>query len=153
MDSKASGCFACQKHRGEIELPGGAIVQDELIYCGHAWSLEEPQGIYLGACIVEPKRHVASWADLSDIEAKRIGIVIRDVALALERSESAEHVYVFVLGHHVPHLHVWVVPRFAETPREYWGLQLFEWPERVRGDAKDVEEMCDRLRVELSSAK
>jgi diadenosine tetraphosphate (Ap4A) HIT family hydrolase len=133
MDSKASGCFACQKHRGEIELPGGAIVQDELIYCGHAWSLEEPQGIYLGACIVEPKRHVASWADLSDIEAKHIGIVIRDVALALKRSESAEHVYVFMLGHHVPHLHVWVVPRFAETPREYWGLQLFEWPERVRG--------------------
>jgi histidine triad (HIT) family protein len=153
MVSEASDCFVCQKHSGEIELPGGAIQQDELIYCGHAWSLEEPQGIYLGACIVEPKRHVASWADLSDVEAERIGVVIRDISQALKNSESAEHVYVFVLGHHIPHLHVWVVPRFAGTPREYWGLQLFEWPERVRGAAQEVEALCDRLRVELSGSK
>lgn len=152
MDSRTSDCFVCQKHKGEIELPGGDILQAELIYCGHAWSLEEPQGIYLGACIVEPKRHVASWADLSDVEAERIGVVIRDISQALKGSEAAEHVYVFVLGHHVPHLHVWIVPRFAGTPREYRGLQLFEWPELVKGNAHEVEALCDRLRLELSSS-
>jgi histidine triad (HIT) family protein len=106
MNPEGTDCFVCQKHRGEIELPGGAILSDELLYCGHVWSQEEDQGIYLGACIVEPKRHVASWADLNDEEASRIGIAIRDVADALRQSEGAEHVYVFVLGYHVPHLHI-----------------------------------------------
>jgi histidine triad (HIT) family protein len=79
-------------------------------------------------------------------------VVIRDISQALKGSEAAEHVYIFVLGHHVPHLHVWIVPRFAGTPREYRGLQLFEWPELVKGNAHEVEALCDRLRLELSSS-
>lgn len=150
MEFDNQDCFVCQKHRGEIVLPGGAILQDDLVYCGHAWSQDEPEGIYLGACIVEPKRHVASWAELSDAEAQRIGLVVRDMAQALKDFESAEHVYVFVLGHHIPHLHIWVVPRFPGTPREYWGLQLFEWPDRVKGSAGEVERLCDRLRQGIS---
>jgi diadenosine tetraphosphate (Ap4A) HIT family hydrolase len=151
MKSEVSDCFVCQKHKGEIKLPGGAILQDDLIYCGHAWSFDEPEGIYLGACIVEPKRHIASWADLLDDEAARIGVVIRDISYALKQSEAAEHVYVYVLGHHVPHLHIWVVPRYVGTPRDYWGLQLFEWPDRLRGSPEEVEALCDRLRAGLST--
>jgi histidine triad (HIT) family protein len=147
MNPEERDCFVCQKHRGEIELPGGAILSDELLYCGHVWSQEEGQGIYLGACIVELKRHVVSWADLNDEEAGCIGIAIRDIADALKQSEGAEHVCVFVLGHHVPHLHICVVPRYKGTPREFWGLQLFEWPNRPVGTTKEVEQLCSRLRA------
>ena len=149
MDLETRDCFVCQKHKGEIELPGGAIFEDSLVYSGHAWSLEEPGELYLGALIVEPKRHIATWGDLSDDEAERIGLVIRDLSRALKVSEAADHIYVFVLGHHIPHLHVWILPRYAGTPREYWGLQLFEWPERVKGSAEQVEALCERLRKQL----
>lgn len=30
-------CFVCQKHRGEIIIPGGAIYEDHLVYAGHAF--------------------------------------------------------------------------------------------------------------------
>jgi histidine triad (HIT) family protein len=150
MKPEEADCFVCRKHRGEVVIPGGAIFEDDLLYCGHAWSQDEDLGIYLGACIVEPKRHVASWADLNDEEGSRIGITVRDVAKALKECEGADHVYVFVLGHNVPHLHIWVVPRYSGTPREYWGLQLFDWPNRPVGTAEQVEQLCARLRRILS---
>jgi diadenosine tetraphosphate (Ap4A) HIT family hydrolase len=152
MGESTETCFVCQKHRGKINLPGGAILEDDLVYVGHAWSLEENQSIILGGLIVEPKRHVDSWAELDDNEAASIGQVIRDAARALKEDEGAEHVYIFVLGHHFPHLHVWVVPRFPNTPREYWGFEIFEWPDRPLGSVQDVAEMCDRLRKSLSSS-
>lgn len=151
MDTEVAECFICQKHRGDLSLPGGSIFEDDLVYCGHVWSQEDDQGIYLGACIVEPKRHLHSWGDLADDEAARMGIAIRNIARALQRSEAAEHVYVFVLGHHVPHLHVWVIPRYEGTPREYWGLNLLEWSDKPTGREIEVIALCDRLRAVLNS--
>ncbi len=149
MEPESTECFVCRKHRGEIVIPGGAIFEDDLVYCGHAWSQEGDQGMYLGACIVEPRRHLPSWGELLDNEAARMGIAIRNLARALQQSEAAEHVYIFVLGHHIPHLHVWVIPRYKGTPREYWGLNLLEWPERPTGSRDEVTALCDRLRAAL----
>jgi histidine triad (HIT) family protein len=149
MGSGHLDCFVCEKLRGQIDIPGGAIFEDEVVYCGHAWPQEGDGEVYLGACVVEPRRHVESWGELSDQEAGRLGMSIRDTARALIQSEQAEHAYVFVLGHHVPHLHVWVVPRYADTPRAYWGLKLFEWPQRPRGNAEQVSQLCSRLRAVL----
>jgi len=46
--------------------------------------------------------------------------------------EGAERIYLEVLGHHVPHLHVWVVPRYPGIPDQYVGLQLLEWEGAAR---------------------
>jgi len=141
-----SDCFVCRKHRGLEPVPGGAIFEDELIFAGHSWSVSDGSTAYAGAFIVEPKRHVPGWAELTDEEAGAMGTVMRDVSKAMQESLGAEHVYVFVLGHHVPHLHVWLVPRFPGTPREFWGLQLFEWPDRPMGGAAEVEAVCEQIR-------
>jgi len=71
---------------------------------------------YLGTLFVEPRRHVPSMAELSEREAERIGAVASRLARALKTGEHAEHVYLFGLGHHVAHLHLWVVPRYPGTP-------------------------------------
>lgn len=146
-------CFICRKHRGLDIIPGGAVYEDDLIHIDHAWSSEDQEATYLGAFIVEPKRHVPTWAELSNGEAERMGRGIRDVSRALKVSEAAEHIYVFVFGHHVPHLHVWVVPRYTGTPREYWALELFEWPARPRGTAEGVEEICWCIREAIGSSR
>jgi histidine triad (HIT) family protein len=47
-------------------------------------------------------------------------------ARALKAVVGAEHVYSFVLGHHVPHLHIHVLPRYPGAPREFWGTRVDE---------------------------
>jgi len=147
--SEQGSCFVCRKHKGLEHVPGGAVFEDDLVYSGHAWSVEEGKTPYLGGFIVEPKRHLPTWAELTDEEAERIGRVIRDVSRALKDVLNAEHVYVFVIGHHVPHLHVWVVPRYPETPHEYRGTDVFEWPGRPDGTQAAVVQLCERMRAAM----
>jgi len=145
-------CFVCRKQHGLEPVPGGFIYEDDLICAGHCWSPEEGHSPYLAAFIVEPRRHVLSWADLTDGEARMLGAVIRDVSRVQRALLGAEHNYVFVLGHQVPHLHVWVMPRFPGTPREYWGLGLFDWPDRPSGNAAEVEALCARVRLYMEQS-
>jgi histidine triad (HIT) family protein len=149
MNHSSADCFICRKHRGEILIPGGAIYEDDLVYAGHD-SIPESQSIaYLGSLLVEPKRHVPGLADLTDNEAQAIGLLVTRLSRALMARERAQHIYSFVLGHHVPHLHVWVIPRYPGTPREYWGTRVDEWPEAPKGGAQEIAALCERIRVHL----
>jgi len=114
--SDKEDCFVCQKHNGLEFVPGGSIYEDELVFSGHSWSASDQSTPFLGGFIVEPKRHIPTWAELNDEEAESIGRVIRDVSKALKKTVNAEHIYVFVLGHYISHLHVWVLPRYPDTP-------------------------------------
>jgi diadenosine tetraphosphate (Ap4A) HIT family hydrolase len=105
---------------------------------------------YLGTLFVEPLRHVSGVAELSDAEAERIGLVSTRLARALKQSEKAEHVYVFVLGHHVDHLHVWLVPRYPGTPPEYWAMRVAEWPDAPLGGPDEIAALCERIRAQLA---
>jgi histidine triad (HIT) family protein len=99
--------------------------------------------------MVEPKRHAPGLADLSDVEAQALGLLVARLSRALKASESAEHVYAFVLGDLVPHLHIHVVPRYPGAPREYWGMHVDEWPEAPRGGPEEMAALCARLRASL----
>jgi histidine triad (HIT) family protein len=142
-------CFVCRKHRGEIAIPGGAIFEDEVLYVGHVQLPEDAAGAYLGHLMVEPKRHAPGLADLTDTEAQALGLMVARLSRALKVSEGAEHVYAFVLGDHVAHLHIHVVPRYPGAPREYWGVRVDEWPDAPRGGADEVTELCTRLQATL----
>ncbi|MED3420401.1 HIT family protein, partial [Bacillus thuringiensis] len=84
-------CFICEKHKGNIIVPGGAIYEDELVYVGHVyWDSEET---YLGYVMIDIKRHVPGLAELTDEEAKALGLITSRVSKALKESEGAEHIY------------------------------------------------------------
>jgi diadenosine tetraphosphate (Ap4A) HIT family hydrolase len=150
-NQQSADCFICRKHRGDLSLPGGAIYEDEWVYAGHAAIQSGQTAGYLGSLLVEPKRHVAGLAELTDQEAERIGWLVAQVSRALKMAEGAEHVYLFVLGHAVPHLHLWVVPRYPGTPREYWGMRVDEWPQAPRGGPEQIAALCGRIRAYLES--
>ncbi len=150
MDGQIAACFICRKHRGEIVIPGGAIYEDELVYAGHVL-LSDDQPAYLGYLFAESKRHVPGLAELTDDEAQALGLLVARLSRALKASEGGEHIYAFVLGDAVPHIHIHVVPRYPGTPREYWGARVGEWPGAPRGVAWQVEELCARLRTYLTS--
>jgi histidine triad (HIT) family protein len=139
-------CFICQKHRGLLGVPGGPIYQDELVYAGHAQISPGEEAAYLGYLMAEPKRHVPGLADLTDREAAALGILIARLSRALRHSEGAEHVYAFVLGDRVSHLHVHLVPRYPGAPAEYWGVHVDEWPGAPRGGSAEVEALVHRVR-------
>lgn len=119
-NSQTTDCFVCRKHRGIEEVSGGVIYEDDLIYVSHADLWGDETDHYLGHVFIEPKRHAAGLGDLTDKEAKAIGLFTSRLAQALEHTEDVEHVYSFVIGDHVPHVHVHVIGRYPGAPREYW---------------------------------
>jgi len=151
VSTTTAGCFVCRKHRerGPL-LPGGPVAEDELVVVSHIITpdLLGGQGTtaYLGQLLVEPRRHAPGLADLTDPEARAVGLWCARASRALREVAGAEHVYAAVLGDRVPHLHVHLLPRFPGTPREYWGTQVNHWPQGRRGTAAEIGALVHELR-------
>ena len=141
-------CSVCDKHRGAVEVPGGAIYDDEHLFVSHLWH-PGAASAYLGYLFVEPRRHVPGLGDLTPEEGAAVGSLLARLARTLREVEGAEHVYAAVIGHHVPHLHVHVAPRYPGTPEEYWWTRLLEWPDAPRGGPDAVAEVARRVRARL----
>lgn len=141
-------CFVCEKHRQGDEAQGGVLFEDAVVYVGHMHALDA-QTAYRGYLMVEPKRHVPALGDLTDDEASAIGQVVNRVARLLRRVLGAEHVYSFVYGDAVPHLHVHLAPRYPGTPIEYWGHRLQRWPEAPQVDPDQMRALVTELRRAL----
>ena len=147
----AVDCLICRKHRGEVPVPGGTIAEDGLVYTGHAQIRLGQTTAYLGYLMVEPQRHVPGLQELRDDEARALGSWVARLSRALVAEAGAEHVYAFVLGDQVAHVHVHVVPRYPGAPEEYRGPHVDEWPGAPRGGAPEIEALCERLREWLAS--
>lgn len=148
-DFQTTECFICQKHRGEIAFPGGAIYEDHLVYAGHVRADQGP--VYLGHLMAELKRHAPGLAEQTNEEAQALGLLVARLSRALKACEGAEHIYLFVFGDQVPHLHLHLFPRYPETPQAYWGPRIAEWPDAPRGDAVEVAALCERVRTWLAT--
>jgi histidine triad (HIT) family protein len=83
---------------------------------------------------------------LTDPEAAALGLLVNRMARALKEVAEAEHVYSFVFGDGVAHLHVVLAPRYAGTPRQYWGVRLAEWPGAPRVGEPEMRTLVARLR-------
>jgi len=145
-------CLVCRKHRGDLPAPGGAVYEDNLVYASHVFIPEGREVVYLGWLVLEPKRHAPCLPDLTDAEAERFGLMTTRVSRALTQATGAEHIYSSVLGHHVPHLHLHLFPRYPNTPREYWWPRLDDWPDLPRGGEHEVTELVARIRTRMKDA-
>ena len=137
-------CFVCAKHALGDAAPGGVLFADALVYAGHALPRTRTTA-YRGYLVAEPVRHAAGMGDLTDPEAAALGILVNRLARALKEVADAEHVYSFVFGDGVAHLHVVLAPRYAGTPREYWGVRLAEWPGAPRVGEPEMRSLVARL--------
>jgi histidine triad (HIT) family protein len=138
-------CFVCDKHRQGDAAQGGVLYQDDLVYAGHVHALRG-QRAYAGWLVVEPRRHAPGLPDLTDEEAAAVGRLATRCARALKEGAGAEHVYAFVYGDGVPHLHVYLAPRYPDTPRDFWGPRLKEWSDGPRVDEAQMRDLIDVLR-------
>ncbi len=151
-DTPTRDCFVCAKHALGDGAPGGVLFEDDVVYAGHAYPPTGPAVAYRGYLVAEPKRHAAGLGDLTDSEAAALGQLVNRLARALKEIAGAEHVYSFVFGDGLAHLHVVLGPRYPGTPREYWGVRLREWPEGPRVGEDEMRSLVTRLRAHVIDA-
>lgn len=144
-------CIICRKHREQVPVAGGPIYQDERIYISHAQLWGQETEHYLGHLFIEPKRHVPELADLSDAEAQAIGLFTARLARALIKTEGVDHVYAFVIGDGVPHVHLHLIGRYPGAPRQYWGPRVDEWPDAPHGGDQQIAQLAHRVRAYLQT--
>jgi len=149
--ASATQCFVCEKHGLGDRAEGGVLFEDDLIYVGHVHAIAGPTA-YRGQLVVEPKRHIPGIGELNDSEATAVGLACSRMARLLQDAEGAEHVYLWVVGDEVPHLHLQLVPRYPATPREYWGPRLVRWPDRPRVDPEAMRTFVSSLRDRLATS-
>jgi histidine triad (HIT) family protein len=143
-------CFICHKHTGSIVTSGLTIYEDDYIFVGHIDRDGKPN--YLGHIMIDLKRHVPTLGDMNMEEAKAFGLMIARVSKALMESEMAEHIYSYVYGDAVPHLHMHLVPRYPNTPKNYWGpFAIYDWDGAPMGDNNEVIELCSRIKAYLEN--
>lgn len=140
-------CQFCQIQQGLVPAVGGLLYEDELVSAHHYSHNEEP--MYLGYLVVQTRRHVPTFAELTDAEAQSIGLLITRLSRALKESVGAERTYVVFFGEVVPHLHVLLTARYPGTPPEYWRSLVYNWPDAPKGGPEEIAALCERLRVSL----
>jgi len=139
-------CLVCTKHLLLMTNNSCLIYENDLIVVSHALLFAEEKDHYLGHAFVETKRHVPGIGDLTKAEAEAVGWFTSLTARSLTATLGFEHIYTFIFGDHVPHLHVHVIGRYPETPREYWVTRVDEWPQAPRGTATQINQIAEKLR-------
>jgi diadenosine tetraphosphate (Ap4A) HIT family hydrolase len=79
-----------------------------------------------GWLVLTSERHARGWYDLAPGELAALGPLAARVMCAQRAALGAEHVYAFSIGELVPHFHLHLVPRFADTPERLLGRRCFE---------------------------
>ena len=139
-------CFICEKHANNDSDLFINFDQFNDFKVGHVPDRSGTGEVYLGALLIEPIRHVENWSELSEEEAIQLGGLIKEVHKLLYQDNSVEHVYTWVFGDAVNHMHIWLVPRYTGTPREYWGVKLDEWHAAPKGGSDEIKRKVAFLR-------
>lgn len=106
-------CMSCAIAKGELELPGGLIYENDYITVGA--DTEIPLN---GFVIVATKRHVNSIADLTEKESHELIYYIAKVIKALKELNIVQEVTV-VQEERSKHLHVWIFPCHEEYKKMF----------------------------------
>ena len=130
-EEMASDCLFCKIASGNIE--SAVVFQDTqtLAFLDH-------RPLFPGHCLLIPKTHVETLADLPPDAIQPLFANTQLLALAVEQAMGAEGSFVAInnrISQSVPHLHVHVVPR---RPKD--GLRGFFWPRGKYRDAAAMEE-------------
>jgi diadenosine tetraphosphate (Ap4A) HIT family hydrolase len=104
-----------------------------------------------GYVVLKPKRHVHELADLSPSEAATLGIAAQRLVAAMRTALGTERIYVCSFAKTVHHLHVHLLPRYADMPGLGPDLVPALFSEQWTCSVEEAEEAAARVRSALST--
>lgn len=147
-EREMENCFICKKHKGLVGSKGLEIYRDEQVSVYHLDPRDDK--IYLGYLFIELNRHASGLEDMLENEACAIGKMLQKLSKVLKENYDIEHIYAYVIGDNIPHLHYHVVPRYKGAPKEFYGVKVDEWKGAPHGNLKQVIDFCKKLKELLA---
>ena len=113
-----SDCNICRKQDDlktgsallDAPRPGGYIVEGEHFLVEHA-PLQESSA---GTVIVEARRHLLDFGEMTPTESAELGPVLHRLVPAIKAATGVERVYYLALMERAAHFHLWLVPKKDE---------------------------------------
>jgi diadenosine tetraphosphate (Ap4A) HIT family hydrolase len=145
-----SDCHICLKQDGlktgsellDAPIPGGYIVEDEHFLVEHA-PLQESSA---GTVIVEARRHLLDFGDMTPAESAQLGSNLHRLIPAIKAAVGVDRVYYLAVMEHSPHFHLWLVPRKGEDLR---GLAYLAQQPPLTSSFSDAEAMSRTIRAKF----
>jgi histidine triad (HIT) family protein len=141
--TETADCAFCRIAAGDHS--DAAIVLDE----PHALAFLDHRPLFPGHCLLIPRRHYATLADLPAEEIEPFFATAQRLSRAVPEAMGKPGTFVAmnnVVSQSVPHLHIHVVPR---KPKD--GLRGFFWPRTKYESDAERDEARDAIRAALGT--
>src|SRR5580658_2359128 len=149
-----SDCNICRKQDGlktgsellDAPRPGGHMVHGEHFLTEHA-PLQESSA---GTVIVEARRHLLDFGDMTLTESAELGPLLHRLVPAVKAATGVERVYFLALMERVAHFHLWLVPKKDEG--DLRGLEYMAQHPPLTASLSEAETMSRKIRAEFASS-
>jgi histidine triad (HIT) family protein len=148
-EARHAECVFCERAARPGALTRRSVFEDARFLVTHQANEDGPTS-YLGALLLQTKRHVPNLGELTDTEAMGLGQLLARTSAALIRCTGAEWTYTFSFTEAFRHVHFVVAARYAGLPQRYYRLGFADWPAAPRGSLTEVEALAARLREEIA---
>lgn len=120
LQQRSTDCLGCGVGSGEVDVPGGVILQDEVVHVAH-----DPHNVIPGFIIVQTMRHLTSAHELSAREHEHIWRVVHRVRSVMAGELALPRALTYQDDATRGHFHVWILPLYPEMK------ELGHGPERI----------------------
>jgi diadenosine tetraphosphate (Ap4A) HIT family hydrolase len=149
-----SDCHICRKQDGlktgsallDAPRPGGYVVEDEHFVVEHA-PLQESSA---GTVIVEARRHLLDFGEMTQTESAELGSVLHRLVPAIKAATGVQRVYYLAVMEHSPHFHLWLVPK--KNVGELMGADYLAQRPPLTASYGDAEAMVGKIRATFESS-
>ncbi len=149
-----SDCNICRKQDGlktgsellDVPRPGGYIVEGEHFVAEHA-PLQESSA---GTVILEARRHVLDWGEMTPAELAEFGSVAHRLVPAIKAATGVQRVYLLAVMERAPHFHLWLVPKKDEG--ELRGAAYLAQQPPLTSSFGDAEAMSRKIREQFEQS-
>src|ERR1700689_5486924 len=149
-----SDCNICRKQDGlktgsellDVPRPGGYIVEDEHFVAEHA-PLQESSA---GTVILEARRHLLDFGELTPAELAEVGSVLNRLVPAIKAATGVQRVYFLAVMERAPHFHLWLVPKKDEG--ELRGVAYLAQQPPLTTSFSEAEAMSRKIREQFEQS-
>jgi diadenosine tetraphosphate (Ap4A) HIT family hydrolase len=149
-----SDCNICRKQDGlktgskflDTPIPGGYVVEGECFLVEHA----PLQSSSAGTVIVEARRHLLDFGEMTPTECVELGSVLHRLVPAVKAATGVERVYFLALMERAAHFHLWLVPKKNEG--DLRGVVYLAQKPPLTASRSAAEDMSRKIRAEFEAS-